>query len=393
VFGPEIIFLLLPVAAFSGWLLGRKGHKNRSHKVRKEVSDQYFKGLNYLLSDQDDKAIDLFIKISEFSEDTIEVQFALANLFKKRGEVDRAIRIHQNLIAKPSLDRHYHNMAVHELALDYLKAGLFDRAESLFLEVRNVPAHKISAHKHLIEIYQQEKEWEQAISIAQSILREQPKTKVSVAHYYCELAEYAITKMEYKIANRYIKQALAMDSKCARASILEGRVFFLNNQVKKAIKSFKNVEHQDPELISEIIKPLYQCFNELRTNNDDFAIYIKSILEKHDSVSIAIAIADLRLSDEHNDKVSQLLDDYLLTHPSILSIKHFIESDDFKQHDNSTYKPIKNIISRLWTDEITYQCRSCGLHTKNLHWQCPGCKTWSSIKPIHQFDPTPLSKI
>ncbi len=392
-FGPEIIFLLLPVAALSGWLLGRKGHKSSSRKVHKTVSDQYFRGLNYLLSDQDDKAIDLFIKLSESGEETIEVQFALANLFKKRGEVDRAIRIHQNLIAKPSLERHHHNMAVHELALDYLKAGLFDRAESLFLEIRNVPAHKISAHKHLIEIYQQEKEWEQAISIAQSILKEQPKTKVSVAHYYCELAENAISKMEYKIAKGYIKQALALDTKCARASILEGRIFFLNNQIKQAIKSYKQVENQDPQLLSEIIKPLSQCFNELRSNNNEFVTYLKDILAKHNSVSIAIAIADLRLNNEMEEQVSRLMDDYLLTHPSILSIKHFIENDQFKQLDSATYKPIKNIVSRLWSDEIVYQCRSCGLQTKNLHWQCPGCKTWSSIKPIHQFDQTPLNKI
>ncbi len=381
----EIIFLLLPIAALSGYVLGRKDQKNRSKRVRKEVSDQYFRGLNYLLSDQEDKAIDLFLKLSEVSEDTIEVHFALANLFKKRGEVDRAIRIHQNLIARPSLDRDYHYQALHELALDYLKAGLFDRAESLFLEVRNKPAHRESSTQHLLEIYQQEKEWEKAIKIAQDLSKLSTKVNIALAHYYCEMAESSLSLMESKMAKGYIKKALSTDRNCARASLLEGNMYYQSNHIQQAINAYQRVEKQDPELLSEIIKPLYLCYKSQRKNFKELVDFYKEILDRHQSISIAIAISNIQFNTETQPDIVEILNNYLTTHASVLSIKYLIEHSH-DDHDIKALKPIENVVNRLWTNEIIYLCRNCGLQTKGHHWQCPGCKTWASIKPIHQFE-------
>ena len=186
----EWLFLLLPIAAMSGWLSARKHYKKPSNPKQGYFDPEYFKGLNYLLNEEPDKAIDVFIRLLEVNSETVETHLALANLFRRRGETERAIRIHQNLIARPTLTLLQREQALIELGLDYMSAGVLDRAELLFLELLNSTAPPSDAYEHLLNIYQQERQWQKAINIAKKLHSQDPqKKKAEIAQFYCELAE------------------------------------------------------------------------------------------------------------------------------------------------------------------------------------------------------------
>ncbi|MCK5360007.1 MAG: lipopolysaccharide assembly protein LapB, partial [Gammaproteobacteria bacterium] len=161
---PVWLLLLLPLAAISGWIASRQDERIRSRKCGADIPSDYFKGLNLLLNEQPDKAIEVFIKVLEVDSETVETHLMLGNLFRRRGEIERATRIHQNLIARPKLDRYQCSQALFELAQDYLKAGLLDRAENLLLEYAEVEKDPEPALRQLLYVYQQEKEWDQAIA-------------------------------------------------------------------------------------------------------------------------------------------------------------------------------------------------------------------------------------
>src|SRR6187455_821489 len=163
------LFLLLPVAAASGWLAGRLGGERKGGARVSRLSNTYFRGLNYLLNEQQDKAIEVFLKLAEINRDTVETHLALGNLFRRRGEVDRAIRVHQHLIARPNLSQEEKTVALLELGEDYMRAGLLDRAETLFTDLVAMDAQVPSALRHLIGIYQHEKDWGKAIDHARRL--------------------------------------------------------------------------------------------------------------------------------------------------------------------------------------------------------------------------------
>ncbi|NNF96569.1 MAG: tetratricopeptide repeat protein, partial [Halobacteria archaeon] len=186
----EILFFLLPIAALSGWWLGRRSKARRQEESSLELPSSYLRGLNYLLNEQQDKAIDLFIQLLDVDNDTVETHLALGSLFRRRGEVDRAIRIHQNLIARPTLSKEQRMQALFELGQDYMRAGLLDRAETLLGELIGNEPHTVAALQHLLDIYQQEKDWDKAIQIAQRLESRTGQSKRNlIAQYYCEKAD------------------------------------------------------------------------------------------------------------------------------------------------------------------------------------------------------------
>ena len=193
----ELIIILLPIAAASGWLVARRGYEKREQKPLQDCSPAYFKCLNYLLNEQPDKAIDVFIKLLEVDSDTVETHMALGNLFRRRGEVERAIRIHQNLIARPSLSRQQRAQALLELGQDYMRAGLFDRAENLFVELAETKLYNKQALTNLLEIYQQEKDWAKAVAIGRRLSRQNRELRPQLAHFECELAAQALQQMGF----------------------------------------------------------------------------------------------------------------------------------------------------------------------------------------------------
>ena len=310
----EVLFLLLPLAAFSGWWMARKSYAKKSGGQYDELPSKYITGLNYLLNEQPDKAIDLFIQMLEVDSETVETHLALGSLFRKRGEVDRAIRIHQNLIARPTLTKPQRAHALYELAQDYMSAGLLDRSEALFSDLAEDEVHSSSALHQLIDIYQQEKD--KAIVVAQKLaVKTNQNFNPLVAHYYCELSEKAYNDGERGKALKLVKRALATDKGCARASILEGDIEKDNGNYKTAIKAYKRIEHQDAEYLPEVIISLLDCYRALGKVGECI-VYLQEILNKHDSISIMLLISELINQQEGEKSAAEFIVDFLEHRPS-----------------------------------------------------------------------------
>lgn len=245
----QLLLLLLPLAAVSGWFFGYRHRKSSEDNLENNfISPEYFLGLNFLINEQPDKAVDVFVRMLEVNTDTVETHLALGNLFRRRGEVDRAIRIHQNLIARPQLDETQRMQAIFELAQDYLRAGVLDRAEKLFLELIKKGGEVSASLNSLINIYQQQKDWYQAISTAKKLEKlSSVNMNTPIAHLYCELANQTRTKGLHDKAHSYLKDALRHDKNCARANIILGKLFFESGKYQEAIKSMLKVYKQDPE--------------------------------------------------------------------------------------------------------------------------------------------------
>ncbi|MBD3609625.1 MAG: lipopolysaccharide assembly protein LapB, partial [Gammaproteobacteria bacterium] len=289
----ELLFLLLPVAAFTGWILGRN-HKSKSNSTDySDISVDYLRGIRYLLNEQEDKALDIFVKMVEENSEVVEIHLALGNLFRKQGEVERSIRIHQNLIARPTLNKEHREQALFELAQDYMKAGLLDRAEKLFVDAMNNKHFSSMALSNLLIIYQQEKEWQKAINIAEKLAYMGDKNYNTMqSHFYCELAHEDILKKDLKSATYRIQKALYADKKNVRASIQEGDLALSEMRYKPALKAYKRIEVQDPVYLGEVISKIHDCYHALG-RQADFLEYVSTIDKKY-KINLSSAVRHIR---------------------------------------------------------------------------------------------------
>ncbi len=381
----ELLWLLLPIAAFSGWLVARRSERKSGDCINPELSSDYFQGLNYLLNEQPDKAIEIFIRMLEVNSDTVETHLALGNLFRRRGEVDRAIHIHQNLIARPTLNAHQRSQALMELGQDYMRAGLLDRAESLFEELVEIDVHTHEALQQLLVIYQQEKDWDRAIQTARRLGTVNGHNMSSViAQFYCELAEEAATRGDHAGVQQMLKRALTQDKQCVRASILQGDVAREAGDCKQAIRAYRRVETQDIDFLPEVIQPLCTCYENLG-KHDELMQLLESVLHKYSGVSPVLALAELITRNRGEHEGREFITGQLRIRPSLRGLSRLIamnlESAEGEARDNLLI--LKGLTDRLLKDKPVYRCHACGFTGKALHWQCPGCKEWNSVKPIY----------
>ena len=218
-------FLLLPIAAVSGWIIGRRGGERHSDTQVSRLSTTYFRGLNYLLNEQPDKAIELFLHIAELDKDTFETQVALGHLFRRRGEVDRAIRLHQAQVQRPGLSDQQRVQALLALGEDYMRSGLLDRAETVFSDLVALDMRAPLALRHLIGIYQSERDWDKAIENARRYEEAtgEPMGKL-IAQFECELADRHRAAGDIDAAREAVKRAYEADTNSVRAGIIEGRI-------------------------------------------------------------------------------------------------------------------------------------------------------------------------
>jgi len=381
----ELIFfwLLLPVASFIGWWIGSNTEKRT--KTSKNISLEYFKGLNFVLNEQPDKAIEVFIRMVEVDNETVDTHLALGNLFRRRGEVDRAIRIHQNLIARSNLSEDERAHALLELGMDYMRSGLLDRAEKLFLELLDIGLYLKEAHFNLLEIYQQEKDWENAILIAKKYESISGKDHNSItAQFFCELAENYLEKNQIENARKNIQNAMRSNPKCVRASILEAKIYQLTGKIELAIKCYKRLESQDCEYITEVISPLFNCYKSLG-EIDKFIDYLKALSNSNENINILIVLTELLAEHRGEELAVNFIFEKLKDKPTVQGVDKLIEYTLNKSQGiaHEYLQTIKKLTNKLIEKKPTYKCNNCGFDAKILHWQCPGCKHWESIKPIY----------
>lgn len=383
----NLLWLLLPIAAASGWYLAKREYRRQSNHLPYELPQDYFKGLSYILNEQPDKAIDLFLKLSELDSGTVEIHLALGSLFRRRGEVDRAIRLHQGLVSRPSLSNELYIQALHELALDYMSAGLLDRAENLCMELVDIDSGNIAALHILQEVYQQEKEWFRAIEISRKITACSKEQQSSIiAHYYCELANEARKKGDTAQARRMLDKALYEDPACGRAVIILGKLEQGAGNYTAAIASYQRLETVAPEYLSEIVPSLQACY-EAQGEPARMIPHLKQIIRKHHGVDLVLSVALILKKHESEDAAIDFLMDEVKIHPSLRGVQYLLELDMGRNEgkNGGHLKLIKESLDKLLTNKPVYRCLNCGFTGMEMHWCCPGCKRWSSVKPIQEF--------
>jgi lipopolysaccharide assembly protein B len=381
--------LLLPAAAWSGWYVARRRKTDPENNTSNHLSREYVVGLNYLLNEQPDKAVDLFIKLLEVDSETVETHLALGSLFRRRGEVDRAIRIHQNLIARPQLSLFQRKESLMALGQDYMSAGVFDRAERIFLEVVDLAGDReISSLQGLLAIYQQEKAWEKALEIIKKLeVSTSTSMNSQAAHYYCEIALHSLKSNKHDRAFQSIKQALVTDKKSVRASLMLANFEMKNSRYKQAIKALKRVPEQDAEFLNEIIEPLVYCHRELDIM-DECIDYLEQKIPDHPRASVIFVIGDYLSREKGVDFAIDFVSSHLGKHPSIRGLNRLIhwhlESAHGKVRDK--LQMLYAITSKFLENKPVYRCGHCGFGGHLLHWHCPSCKEWGKTKPIHGLE-------
>lgn len=386
-----LFWLLLPVAAASGWLAALRGERRRqtqARHARQRLSPHYFRGINYLLNEQPDKAIEVFIKMLEIESEMVETHLALGNLFRRRGEVDRAIRIHQNLIGNRGLSDEERTLAMLELGMDYMRAGLLDRAEELFKQLLDGGTHIRQSLQQLVDIYQQEQDWNKAIDTARRLEQASGRSlHPMIAHFYCEQAEESWRQRESGRALQFIDTALEVDPKCVRANLMAGRAAEEAGDLPTAVRRYRLIEEQDPDFLTEAMDPLLRCHRELK-RMDEFTIYLRGLAEKHNAITPVLLLAELIAEREGIDAALEYLSGALHRRPSVRGLERLVHyalaHAEGRTRDNLLL--LKEFVAKLLENKSVYRCSQCGFTGRLLHWQCPGCKNWNTVKPIHGIE-------
>ncbi len=383
----NLLWFLLPVAAASGWYAARQKYysetENRPAR-RRAFSPDYIRGLKHLLDEQPDKAIDVFVNMIEVESETVETHLALGNLFRRRGEVARAIRIHQNLVERANLDDEQRGIVILELGLDYMRSGLLDRAESLFHQLLELRAHRGRALKQLVEIYQQEQEWEKAIEYASRFEQVAPADmRQSIAQYYCQLAEQKVAGGDENACYDLIKTALAVDRNCVRASLIDSRLRKKAGEFKKAINALQRIESQDADFLTEALAPLLACY-QAQGNVGEFIDYLDNLSTRRTVILPLPVLFELLNSERGKAVAKRLLEEELKQRPSARGLERLIHYllRDCGQHGHEQDLKVLQVYAEKIASAEFYRCAHCGFKAKLLHWQCPACKAWVTIKPV-----------
>ena len=376
------LFLLILAAIFIGWLLGRWQPFHKSSARQADIfSEKYARGLNYLLADDSDNAIKIFTDLIEVNKETIEIHIALGNLFRSKGEVDRAIKIHQNLLARPNLTRRQRHMAIAELASDYLKAGLLDRAEKLYREMIELNADPRQAYQRLLDLYITEKSWEDAVECAQVLYKMgEPEAALMYSQCLCEIASIAIDSSNNRLAHTSLDRALEVDAGCVRAALLLIRLHLKTDNTATAKSIFLRLIRQNPEYMGLYIEPARQIYhsNESRVYQD----FLQDQYQQHPSTRLAIALLEHYVHNDEIDNARQFLSDILNKSPSFEAFEfalRFLKSNPDQLGE--IWESLSTFLKTSQDKKTEYVCSRCGYESHAIQWLCPSCRNWASMKP------------
>jgi lipopolysaccharide biosynthesis regulator YciM len=378
----ELWWLLgIPVFFGLGWLAARVDI-NQLVSESRTLPRGYFKGLNFLLNEQPDKAIDAFIEIVKLDPETVDLHFALGNLFRRRGETERAIRVHQNLLARPDLPSEQRTQAQFELGEDYLKAGLLDRAEENFNYLIDTP-YAAQAGRALLEIYQREKEWPRAIEAARSLQQSGAGGRQrEIAQFYCELAQDELVRSQADEAMKLLEQALAADRKSVRATMLLGDALLLKDDLEGALAIWRRVEHQSVPHVALVAKRLMDGHERVGRMREGVNL-LRTYLAEAPSIDLLEVVFKGVLELDGVDAANQLVSEELRRTPTLLGLDKFLEARlmNAPAEIQPELAVIKTLVHSYTQKLARYQCGHCGFKARQFYWQCPGCNRWETYPP------------
>jgi lipopolysaccharide biosynthesis regulator YciM len=373
--------LALPLFFALGWLAARIDIKQLVSESR-TLPMSYFKGLNFLLNEQPDKAIEAFIEVVKVDPQTVELHFALGSLFRRRGELERAIRMHQNLVERPDLQQEQKLVALFELAQDYLKAGLLDRAEELFLKLESTP-HAEPALKFLLEIYQQEKDWQKAIVIAEKLESVTGRShQKEIANFYCEIAGSELMHSRPEHARPYLEQALAHHRLCVRANVLMGDVELAVGNTDAAVQAWKRIETQNPSFLALVAERIFNVYDK-EGRADEGLNLLRGYLEKYPSLDALNVVFQATLERQGAESAYRLVRDELRRTPTLLGLDKLLEAQlvEAPIERRRDLELIRGLVNQHTQGLAMYRCDNCGFRARQYYWHCPACSAWETYSP------------
>ncbi len=380
--------LVIPFFFALGWIAARVDIKQLI-KESTSLPASYFKGVNYLITNQYEKAVSAFIDAVRINNESIELHFALGSILRRTGHIDRAINMHLDLLENRDLNPSQKESVRAELAQDYLKAGLFDRAEELFLKLES-GKYKQYASNALLEIYVKERQWQNAISMATKLEKESGVSfRLEISHYFCEIALDAILDKDNKSAIKYLNEALNARKKCVRANILLGDLYVEDNDHNKAINQWKKIEFQDPESLGLVAVKILNSFEKLKKSEEGLSL-LNLYFENYKLRSLLNVIYEATLKLEGSEKAEELARKELIRKPSLQALDQLFQARTLSsKQKEQDIQLIQQTVRNAIGNRRLFKCNSCGFKAKQHYWQCPACNAWESLPS----EPTEINEI
>ena len=388
----ELLFLLLPIAAAYGWYMGHRSAQKDREDFSNKLSRDYVTGVNFLLSNQTEKAVDLFLNMlqkqeaeNEIESDSqFEAELTLGNLFRSRGEVDRALRIHQALDRSPNYTCEQKLLAKQQLAKDFMAVGFYDRAENLYITLVDEPEFAEGALQQLAVIYQKTKEWKKAINVAEKLAKIAPKEdNIELAQYYCEYVQ-ALPNGHKENPQQILQQALKVAPGCVRASMMLADLNIAQQDYQSAVRILENVLNQNPNYIGEVLPQLKECYRQL-DQLDNFELFLIRVTQEIRNSSVELALADLIAEKDGRSAAQGKVYQQLNHNPSMFLFHRFIEYqiDDAEEgRGKDSLVLLHKLVGERIKQGFDYRCVNCGYQSHKLMWCCPSCRQWEKVKPI-----------
>ncbi len=385
-----LFFLAIFVSLATGFTLGRfpiSWRRVASSKGKETLSEHHFKGLTYLLKDEADEAIDRFISDMEVTPETLELHLSLGSLLRRKGEFSRAIKVHENLLSHPALSLPDNQLVAFELSKDYFECGLLDRAETSLQQLSSAKLGDQTLQRRvwemLVDVYQQTHEWLHAIDVADKLTEakfspEADRWRTAQAHFCCELALIAQRDNDEETTKKWLKSALRYDRNCVRASLQLADMDMAANIIHAALAALKKIPMQNDALSSEMIPPLFQCYRLL--NEDKKCLNeLSQYLSNHCDLQALKLLFELSLETEGFcsalGRINQFLPRYQGMHGAS-ALCEVLQT----HNDTLDSEPFNEVLRRFFDLERHYECASCGFMADAMHWHCPSCHSWSSMR-------------
>jgi len=387
-----LLYLIIVVAIAIGWWMGRR-ERTKSSEV---LGPNYYQGLNYLLNEEPDRAVSTFIDNLEVNADTLETHLALGGLLRRRGELEKAVGVHENILNHAKLSKSDMHGVQLELARDYLLAGLLDRAEELCVTLSQEPetgksdSVRRESLKITLEIYEREKEWSQAIEVGKllAVGDDADHYEKAISHYYCELAEEQLARAQLEQARESVREAIGHDVNSPRTSLVRGRIDVQEGHYDHAITALTRIRDQDPVYVPESLETLEEAYQLDNRPQEELRQYLTSCLDMTPSISIVLMLAKSIRDELGDEAVAKFIANHLKKNPTIRGLTQLIDLHMDNTHGvaKENLAILRSFAEALVADKPAYRCHECGFEGKRMRWHCPMCKDWATIKPIYGLE-------
>jgi lipopolysaccharide biosynthesis regulator YciM len=373
--------LALPVFFGMGWVAARVDIKSLLSESR-ALPSSYFRGLNFLLKEQPDKAIESFLLVAKENPQTVELQFALGSLFRRRGEVDRAIRMHQDLVNREDLAPEQRREASLELSQDFFKAGLLEHAEQVLAKMaESDPSAEV--HSALLDIYIQEKDFEKAIGAAKKLeVTAKRNYQKEIANYYCELAITAHVHARPDEAQKHLASALEANRKCVRANLLRGEWLARAGKHAEAIEAWKAVESQDPAYLGLAAEGMLESYRSMGKLGEGLAL-LRGLQHRYPGLDLLNVVYQATAEQEGDEAAWRLVRDEVRRNPTLVGLDRLIDAELVRAppERRQDLQLMKNLVHSHAQALAVYLCENCGFKARQFFWQCPACGGWETFQP------------